>query len=377
MAWPMWVIEYLIGSLISFVVCCCSWFIEAPLILLARLLLSYFFLQYMFCVASRTMWYESAGLFLRIRWHCPSILLIWRNLLLLPSLCQHVWWRVWWYFCGWNLLSLWTVCCWWILCGTSVFGSVQVMSLNSIHWLSGMHMWLFCLYFCVIVLICPSVLVAFFYIQKVLSDGRIPKLLELHLTDTIHWLLFRPVKRVCHTMMVENILLYMQGHWRSVPWNLLLTLLLHFCCVCLVVTVLFAFLIRPVLFFSGLLTLNFPICASWGLFLIFAVLVSLFNTIAWIPQYCDSWWVRLVSYCCRFIPLPWCTCFLIVIVLGTALSGWRIQCFFLRIRWCIGHVPCVLEVSLFGHLRGSALRFGGPDIFSWLVQMFFWRLVGF
>ena len=69
------------------------------------------------------------------------------------------------------------------LCGIYVFGSVQVMSLNTIHRLYGMPMCLFCLFFCVLALTCPLVLVEFFYCQKVRSDGRMPKRLELHWTD--------------------------------------------------------------------------------------------------------------------------------------------------------------------------------------------------
>ena len=149
------------------------------------------------------MLFESAGAFIRIRCYCPSFLLLWRSLLLMPSLCQHVWWWVRWYFCGWNVLCMWTVCCWWILCGIYVFGSVLVMLLSTIHRQCGMPMCLICLFFNVLVLLCPLVLVEFFYSQTVRSDGHMPKNLELHCTDATGWLLFQPVVGVCPTMTAE------------------------------------------------------------------------------------------------------------------------------------------------------------------------------
>ena len=136
-------------------------------------------------------------------------------------------------------------------------------------------------------------------------------------------------------------------------------------------------LYSSLLWFSGLLTLHFPICASWSLFLIFVVLVSFSYMISWVIHPCDSWWGWLVSHCCWFRPLSLSTCFLVASVLGTALSGWRIQCFLLRIRWSISHLPCILVVLLFWAPRGGAFSFGGPDIFPWLVQMYFRNLGGF
>ena len=68
-------------------------------------------------------------------------------LLLRPSLWKHVWWLVGWAFCDWNVWYLWNVCCWWILCGIYVFGSSQMMSLNTNHWLYVMIMCLICLFF--------------------------------------------------------------------------------------------------------------------------------------------------------------------------------------------------------------------------------------
>ena len=35
-----------------------------------------------------------------------------------------------------------------------------------------------------------------------------------------------------------------------------------------------------------------------------------------------------------------------------------------------------LECTCFGNLEGNAFRFVGPDIFPWLIQMAFWRLIG-
>ena len=214
---------------------------------------------------------------------------------------------------------------------------------------------LFCLFSRVLVLICPSVLVRFCYIQKVRSDWRMPKFLELHWTDTTGWFLFRLVEGVYPTMMAENSVLNLKGHWWSVPWNFLLPLMLHFCGVCLVVPVLFAFCINPVLLFSGLLTLHCPICAFWELFILFAVLASLFDMLAWVPHPCDSWWDQLVLHCCQCLPLPWCTCFLVASVLGTSLSSWRRQYLLLRICWCIRHKPCVLVVLLFWEPWGECV----------------------
>ena len=229
------------------------------------------------------------------------------------------------------------------------------MSLNIIHRLYGMPMCLVCMFFCVPVLTFPSVLAELFYSQKFWSDGRMPKLLGLYWTDAIVWLLFRTVEGFCPTMMAENSTLYLNGHWGSAPRIFLFPLLLNFFCICLVVLFLFTFCIHPVLLFSGLLTLHSPICYSWELFLLFAVLESLFDMIAWAPHLCDSWWAQLVSHCCWFIPLPWCTCFLVASVLGTALYGRRKQCFWICIQWCIRQVPCVPVVFLFWSPRGECV----------------------
>ena len=145
MAWIFLLIVDLFVSLISYGVCYWCWYTPALSSFLACMLLLQVSLQYMFCVVLRTLWSESAGSFCRLCCHCPSILLLWHSLLLLPSLCPHVCWWVGWTFCGWHVLCLWNVCCRWILCGTFVFGSFQVMLLNTIHQLYGMPMCLFCL----------------------------------------------------------------------------------------------------------------------------------------------------------------------------------------------------------------------------------------
>ena len=165
----------------------------------------------------RAMWSESVGAFLRIRCYWPSFLLLWRSLLLLPSLCQRVLWWVGWDFCGWSGWCLWNVCCWWILCGIYVFGSVLEVSLSTTNLLCGIPMCLFCLFFHVLVLICLLVLLAFCYSQTVRSDGRMLKRLDLYWNDATGWLLFRPVVGVCPTITAENIVLYLKVHWGSVP----------------------------------------------------------------------------------------------------------------------------------------------------------------
>ena len=67
---------------------------------------------------------------------------------------------------------------------------------------------------------------------------------------------------------------------------------------------------------------------------------------------------------------------LVVSVLVTALSGRIRHCSLLCTRLCICHVPCALGVWLFWALLGECFRFDGPVIFSLLVQVAFWRLVG-
>ena len=241
------------------------------------------------------------------------------------------------------------------LCGIYVFGSVLVMSIITIHWQCGIPMCLFCMFFCVLLLVCLLVIVEFFYSHTVRSDGRMQKKLELHSTDATGWLLFRTVVGLCPTITAENLVLCLRVHWGSVPRNSLWPLLLHFCGVCLVVISLAVFCIHPVLLSSGLLTFHCPVYVFSELFLFFASLASLICTIAWVPRPCNSWWVRLVSHCCRFIPSPWCICCLVVSVLGTALSGWRRQCSLLCTRWCIRHVPCILVVLLFWAPQGGCV----------------------
>ena len=161
--------------------------------------------------------------------------------------------------CGWNVLCLWNICCWWILCGIYVLGSVLVMSQSTIHQQCGLPMCLFCLYFHVLVLICPLVLVAFCYSQMGCSDGRMPKRLEFHWTDATGWLLFWLVVGVCPTMMAENLVLYLPVYWESVPWNFVWPLMMHLCGVCLVVLALAAFCIHLVLLSSGIMALHCPV----------------------------------------------------------------------------------------------------------------------
>ena len=220
------------------------------------------------------------------------------------------------------------------------------MLLNTNHLLYGITMCLVCLFFRALVLTCSLVLVAFCYNQMVRSDGRMLKRCELHWTDATGWLLFKPLEGVCPTIMAENPVLYQQGHSVSEPWNFWWKPLLHLCGGCLVVPVLLEICIHPVLLFSVILTTHCPICAYWELFLIFAVLVSFSDRLTWDLNPCDSWWAWLVSHCCQFRPLPWCICFLVAGVLGSALSGWRRQCFLTLVRWCIRRVPCVLVVLL-------------------------------
>ena len=176
------------------------------------------------------------------------------------------------------------------------------MSLNTIHLLYGMPMYLVCMFFCALVLKCPSVLVAFYYNQMVCSDGRMPKRWELHWTDGTGQLLFHPVEGIFPTMMSQNPVLYLKVHSGSDPWNFLWPPLLHSCGGCLVVPVLFEFFIHPVLLFSGLLTLHFPVCVFSETFMLFVVLASFICTLMWVPHPCNSWWVRLLLHFCIFPP---------------------------------------------------------------------------
>ena len=117
----------------------------------------------------------------------------------------------------------------------------MVMSPSTIHQQCGMPMCLFCLYFYVPVLICPLVIVEFCYSQTGRSDGRRTKRLDLHWTDAIGWLLFRPLVGVCPTTMAENLAQCLPVYWGSAPWNFVWRLLLHFCGVCPVVLAIAAF----------------------------------------------------------------------------------------------------------------------------------------
>ena len=78
-------------------------------------------------------------------------------------------------------------------------------------------MYLVYLSFHALTLTCPLVLAAFFYNKMVRSDGRKLKRWELHLTVATGLFLSRTGVVIYPTVMVENYVMYRQGHSGSDP----------------------------------------------------------------------------------------------------------------------------------------------------------------